>query len=242
MTQINYIQLLNWYNQLLNESKDHKYNIPSKTKLDAKIEIMGEIIEIIKKEGFENNYTEENMEDFMNDIELEKAIEEKIKGFHYKEIHPEQKFPNFDWINKLPMVDSNGYLTGEIIDLKNLNSPIVFPGYIPDAQLEVMYQEAMAYIFPSLYEGFGLPPLEAMAKGCPVISSDRASLPEVLGDAAIYFNPEDISDLISKIEVILEDDSIRGKMKDRGYEQVKKYNWWECANDTLEIYKEALIK
>ena len=123
---------------------------------------------------------------------------------------------------------------------ENVNSPIVFPGYVPDAQLEVMYQEAQAYIFPSLYEGFGLPPLEAMAKGCPVISSDRASLPEILGEAAVYFNPQDKQDLISKIELVLDDDSLRKALKEKGYEQSRKYNWWECAHSTFLIYRDAL--
>ncbi len=122
----------------------------------------------------------------------------------------------------------------------NINSPIVFPGYVPDAQLEVMYQEARAYVFPSLYEGFGLPPLEAMAKGCPVLSSDRASLPEVLGDAALYFNPQDKQDIISKIELILDDINLRSELQEKGYQQSKKYNWWECANSTFKIYREAI--
>lgn len=123
---------------------------------------------------------------------------------------------------------------------ENHNSPVIFPGYVPDAQLEILYAEARAYIFPSLYEGFGLPPLEAMAKGCPVISSDRASLPEILGSAALYFNPVDESDMLSKIKLVLHDEKLRGDLIIKGREQVKKYNWWECANTTLNIYKEAL--
>jgi glycosyltransferase involved in cell wall biosynthesis len=113
---------------------------------------------------------------------------------------------------------------------------------VPDSQLEVLYQEAKAYIFPSLYEGFGLPPLEAMAKGCPVISSDRASLPEVLGDAALYFNPEDKTDLIKKINLVLGDSGLREGMREKGFQQVKLYNWWECAHKTFEIYKQVLYK
>lgn len=122
----------------------------------------------------------------------------------------------------------------------NVNSAVVFPGYVPDSQLEILYSEAQAYIFPSLYEGFGLPPLEAMAKGCPVISSNRASLPEILSDAALYFNPEDESDMLAKIELILTDRAQRDELIRRGLIQAKKYNWWECANKTLLVYKEVL--
>ncbi len=150
---------------------------------------------------------------------------------------------------KLVMVGKEDYFYNRLHNLarelnlwqkENLNSSVVFPGYVPDAQLEVMYQEAQAYIFPSLYEGFGLPPLEAMAKGCPVLSSDRASLPEVLGDAAIYFNPQDKQDMIAKIELILDDINLRSELKERGLKQSRKYSWWECANNTFGIYREVL--
>jgi glycosyltransferase involved in cell wall biosynthesis len=122
------------------------------------------------------------------------------------------------------------------------NSPVVFTGYVPDAELEVLYRQARLYVFPSLYEGFGLPALEAMAKGCPVASSDRASLPEILGDAALYFDPEDKSDIFSAIEKLLSDEILRNVLIKKGHRQVKKYNWWECAMQTSAIYKEILSK
>jgi len=122
----------------------------------------------------------------------------------------------------------------------NVNSPVIFPGYVPDAQLEILYAEARVYVFPSLYEGFGLPPLEAMAQGCPVISSDRGSLKEILGEAAYYFNPEDEADMLVKINTLLNDSEKRNELKKLGYLQAKKYNWWECARRTLKVYNEAL--
>jgi len=125
---------------------------------------------------------------------------------------------------------------------ENVNSPIVFPGYVPDAQLEIIYQAAQAYVFPSFYEGFGLPPLEAMAKGCPVISSDRASLPEILGEAAVYFNPEDDEDIVAKIKHVLNDQNFKNEMIARGLNKVKDYSWWECARETFAVYEQALKK
>jgi len=122
----------------------------------------------------------------------------------------------------------------------NINSPIIFPGYVPDAQLEILYLEAQAYVFPSLYEGFGLPPLEAMARSCPVLSSNRSSMPEILKDAALYFDPENEEDMIAKINLILQNNQLRNDLIIRGLEMVKKYNWWECAHQTLLIYQEAL--
>lgn len=123
---------------------------------------------------------------------------------------------------------------------ENKNSPVVFSGYVPDAQLEVLYQEARGYVFPSLYEGFGLPPLEAMSKGCPVLSSDRSSLPEVLGAAALYFNPEDADDFLSKVRLLLNDANLRADLIARGRAQVKKYSWWQCAQETLTVYRRIL--
>lgn len=124
----------------------------------------------------------------------------------------------------------------------NHNSPVTFPGYIPDADLRVIFENARAYVFPSLYEGFGLPPLEAMAHGCPVISSNRASMPEILGDAAVYFNPEDESEAVNAISNVLLDNNRRQEMINLGYAQAKKYSWWECASATSKIYLDILSK
>lgn len=120
------------------------------------------------------------------------------------------------------------------------DSSVIFPGYVPDAELEVLFKRALFYIFPSLYEGFGLPPLEAMAKGCPVLSSDKSSMPEILGDAACYFNPEDSGLMKAAIKQMLEDPDLRSELVRKGYERSKKYNWWECAYATYKIYQLVL--
>lgn len=117
---------------------------------------------------------------------------------------------------------------------------LVFTDYVNDAELEALFRQAETYVFPSLYEGFGLPPLEAMAKGCPVVSSQRSSMKEVLGEAAIYFNPEDERAMADKIRLIIQDEALRQKLRALGYEQVKKYSWWECARLTHEVYQQAL--
>jgi len=120
------------------------------------------------------------------------------------------------------------------------DAPIIFPGYVPDAELEILFQKAIAYVFPSFYEGFGLPPLEAMAKGCPVVSSNKASMPEVLENAAIYFNPDDENEMQEQIERIISDKDLRDQLIKKGFVQVKKYGWWECARRTREVYGEVL--
>jgi len=124
--------------------------------------------------------------------------------------------------------------------LREKVSAVVFPGYIQDNDLKVLYQHALTYVFPSFYEGFGLPPLEAMANGCPVVSSNRTSLPEVLGEAALYFNPNNQDEMFKQIKQVISDRNLREQLVKKGLEQVKKYNWQKCAGETLVIYRSIL--
>ncbi len=117
---------------------------------------------------------------------------------------------------------------------------IIFSGYVSDEDLKCFYQEALAYIFPSLYEGFGLPPLEAMSNGCPVISSNKASMPEILGEAALYFDPENDNEFKSIITKIINDKSLREGLIAKGYKQIEKYNWLQCASQTFKLYQDIL--
>ena len=105
---------------------------------------------------------------------------------------------------------------------QNFSNNIIFPGYVPDEELKALYAGATLYVFPSFYEGFGLPPLEAMARGLAVVSSNKTCLPEILGSAALYFNPDDETDMKNKIEEALRDEKLRGDLRNRGYEQIKK--------------------
>lgn len=120
------------------------------------------------------------------------------------------------------------------------DSAVVLAGYVPDNQLGSLYQAARAYIFPSLYEGFGLPPLEAMSRHCPVLSSDRSSLPEILGESALYFNPEDEDDFLDKAGRIMHNEDLRSNLISRGLAQAEKYSWVKCARETFAVYRAAL--
>ena len=119
----------------------------------------------------------------------------------------------------------------------NSKQSIIFPGFIPDNDLALIYKQALAYVFPSLYEGFGLPPLEAMTYGCPVVSSNRTSMPEILGPAALYFNPDNAPEMQAMMTRIITEDDLRQSLINKGYSQVKKYSWNKCAMGTLAIYK-----
>jgi len=117
---------------------------------------------------------------------------------------------------------------------------IIFTGFIPDEELKWYYQNARAYAFPSLSEGFGLPGLEAMVHGCPVVSSDATCLPEVYGDAAVYFNPLDIQEMAVKIDEVISNEPLRKKLTVKGYENARKFSWRRMAVQTLEIFNKVL--
>lgn len=119
---------------------------------------------------------------------------------------------------------------------------ILFTGFISDKERDWLYTECQAYIFPSLMEGFGLPGLEAMGYGAPVISSNATCLPEVYGDAAIYFDPLNTDDMAQKIDQVLSDQNLRNELIQKGYDQIKKYSWERMARQTLEVYNKALKK
>lgn len=106
-----------------------------------------------------------------------------------------------------------------------------------DFVLRELYANASAFVYPSLYEGFGLPPLEAMASGCPVISSNTSSMPEVIGSAGEYFEPNNIESIRFAIENVLINNSYREKLILKGYENVTNFSWNKCANETLNVYK-----
>ncbi len=118
-------------------------------------------------------------------------------------------------------------------------SGVVFPGFIPDCDLDAVYYSSDAYVFPSLYEGFGLPPLEAMAKGVPVLSSDHKCMREILGNSALFFDGRNQFDIKEKMRTVCADLKLRIELIKNGYEQIKKYSWKKMAERTLEIYEKS---
>lgn len=117
---------------------------------------------------------------------------------------------------------------------------VIFTDFISESQLRWLYEHCAAYIFPSLSEGFGLPGLEAMRHGAPVVSSNATCLPEIYGEAAQYFDPVDIDDIARKIATVLDNEDVRHKLVALGFKQAKKYSWKRMAEQTLAVYKQAL--
>jgi glycosyltransferase involved in cell wall biosynthesis len=114
----------------------------------------------------------------------------------------------------------------------------VFTGYVPEDDLPALYSAADLFVYPSLYEGFGIPPLEAMACGTPVITSNRSSLPEVAGNAALLVDPEDTDELAEAMMKVIGDSCLRDVMTKRGFEQAKKFSWDQCVRKTIRVYKQ----
>lgn len=117
---------------------------------------------------------------------------------------------------------------------------VILTDWITDGQLKWAMQHTQAYIWASLSEGFGLPPLEAMLYGAPVVSSNASCMPEILGEAAHYFNPLDIEDMAAKISEVLDNQRLRQKLITKGKAQTKKYSWQRMAEQTLAVYKQVL--
>ena len=119
-------------------------------------------------------------------------------------------------------------------------SDVIFTDFVTDSELRWLYEHAKAYVFPSLSEGFGLPGLEAMVQGCPVVSSNATCLPEVYKDGAVYFDPLNIEDMAEKISSVIDDPKLAGQLVIKGSLVVKNYSWQKTAERTLEVYRHIL--
>lgn len=117
---------------------------------------------------------------------------------------------------------------------------VVFTGFVTDNNLRWLYENCQAYVFPSLSEGFGLPALEAMMHGAPVVSSNATCLPEVCGDAAHYFDPKNVQDMAKKIAEVIDNKALRQALIKKGHEQAGTYSWKRMAQQTLEVFNRAL--
>ncbi|MDQ5954196.1 MAG: hypothetical protein QG583_124, partial [Patescibacteria group bacterium] len=143
---------------------------------------------------------------------------------------------------KLVIVGKKGWKYEEILEAPKkfgCEEKVVFLNFVPEEDLQVLYKNAELFAFPSLYEGFGLPVLEAMKFNCPVLTSNVSSLPEAGGDAAHYCNPESTESIKEGIEKILEDRKYRVNLIEKGKENIKKFSWEKAAKETLAVLTEV---
>lgn len=160
-----------------------------------------------------------------------KNPERLMLAFKKLENHPKK-------IN-LVFVGLDDYFYQRLKDLKKEKEirNIIFAGFVPDYDLDLIFRKSVAYIRPSFYEGFELPPLEAMARGVPVVCSDHSCAKEILEDSAHYFNGKDTFDMVRAIKDVLMNEKLRNALIEKGYRQVKKYSWKKMSKKTLDIYK-----
>ncbi|MEJ0039306.1 MAG: glycosyltransferase family 1 protein [Gammaproteobacteria bacterium] len=119
---------------------------------------------------------------------------------------------------------------------------LILAGYVTDGELRALYEQASCFVFPSLYEGFGLPPLEAMLCGCPVVVSDRASLPEVCGQAALYCNPDDPVDIAAKLRRVLTSHSLQKELREAGRARARQFGWGRAATQLEELLSTGRLR
>jgi glycosyltransferase involved in cell wall biosynthesis len=154
------------------------------------------------------------------------------------ELQKEQQFPDLKLIIIGDDLSSHPRLRRTVVR-SGVQNDVRFMGFVPIEVLRIFYDVAKVFVFPSLYEGFGLPPLEAMAHGTPVVTSNTSSLPEVAGGAALLVNPENVFEIRRGVQRVLLDPVLREQMKRRGYEQAQRFSWTSSVSRILEIYREV---
>ncbi len=171
-------------------------------------------------------------------IEPRKNIDHVIRSF--VKLVREQKLTDLNLVLAGAKGWSYNHIFQEIEGTKALKDQIVVTGYVANEDLAALYSGALAFVYPSLYEGFGLPPLEAMQCGTPVITSNTSSLPEVVGNAGIMLDPHDVDGLCQSLLSLYENAELRGEMSAKSLARAAQFSWKRCAEDTMHAYKTAL--
>jgi glycosyltransferase involved in cell wall biosynthesis len=144
---------------------------------------------------------------------------------------------------RLVIAGRKGWLYDQIfrqVEQLGLETEVIFTGYVPQDDLPALLSGARLFVFPSLYDGFGLPVLEAMACGTPVLCSNVASLPEVAGEAALLVDPLDVKGMAEDMERLLRDEGLRSQLVERGFQQVRRFSWERCARETLAVLEASI--
>lgn len=170
---------------------------------------------------------------YVGSLEPRKNIGTLIRA--YEQLRDE----NPDLTTKLVLIGGESPLFADTqLKVKQYQDDIIFKGFVSDQLLREYYRKALVVAYPSLYEGFGLPPLEAMASGTPVVTSNTSSLPEVVGDAALMVSPFDSCQLAETLNQVIRNQALRENLRVKGLRQVKKFNWYRVARNVLGVYYE----
>jgi glycosyltransferase involved in cell wall biosynthesis len=173
-------------------------------------------------------------------IRPHKNVHRLIEAFAVlkNELRDDERYRNLKLIVIGDELSRHQYLRLTVVR-SGVQQDVRFFGFVPSPILQVFYQSAVLFAFPSLYEGFGLPPLEAMASSTPVLASNTSSLPEVLGEAALLVNPENVFEIARGMKSILLEDPIRKRLVERGLKHIKRFSWETAAKQVVEAYERA---
>lgn len=207
----------------------------------------------IIKEGVEDSFRVVNDSNYLESV-IAKYNLKKPFFFYAGSLSPRKNMLNvlkaFNFVkDKIP---HNIYYTGgyswrdnevlKYIEDNGLEDRVIRLGYVSDDELVALYNVAQCYLYPSLYEGFGLPILEAQACGCPVITSTVSSCPEVAGDAALLVNPYDVNQIANAMITIAKDENLQKQLKEKGFKNMQKYSWEMCATSMVQLFEDIYTK
>lgn len=179
---------------------------------------------------------------YVGNVKPHKNLEKALLGY---KLFLEQNRSLIDEVKFVIVGKRDGFITGDEKVKGMLLDPffkerVIFTGWVKDEDLPVLYQKSLLFVFPSLYEGFGFPALEAMAAGCPVISSDAACLPEIYKDVALYFNPESEEEIAAAILEMVSNDTLRGRLVEQGLIHAKTFTWEKSLQKKIALIESEL--
>lgn len=177
---------------------------------------------------------------FVGNVKPHKNLQGLIKAFGFLKKEKMLEEYHLVIVGKKEGFITNDTVIEKLIEESLLEPFIKFTGFVTDDDLPAIYNLASALVFPSLYEGFGFPPLEAMACGCPVAASNAASLLEVCGDAVVYFDPKNNEDIAQKIYDLINNECLIIKLKEKGFQRVAQFTWDICAQETSNVINELI--
>ncbi|MFC7076804.1 glycosyltransferase family 4 protein [Haloarcula halophila] len=244
-------QYVNQADRIIAVSKSTKKDLENQ--LGVKSEQITVIYEGVNQELFNQSYDGDMLKEYLQSSEIEIQSDQRVI-LSVGTISPRKNYTtlidSFESIKtnsnehtKLLIAGREGWKTNSIIEKtkkSEYRDDIHLLGFVPEYVLPHLYKRADVFVYPSLYEGFGLPPLEAMACGTPVITSNVSSLPEVVGDAGIKIDPNDTDQLTEEIQRVLENDTLHEQMQKKGLDRAHKFTWEKAANETIQLYKSIL--